>query len=346
MKQAKNSYKPKEGYTQIRNDVLDNLARVNLKKRDYYRFIMVLIRESFGKKNMPGRNGKYIPWEPKAFVAYGIRANKLSTLKAELLSMRVIRTFYKTQIGFNWHFDQWKVEWYLPPVGKPTPTGVKDTTPTGVEDYPQQGKELPPPGKEISSKAVTGTDLQTLKKEKKKERVIPVINKNFDIFWSKWKTIEGLTANKKKRHPALEQYTLLVNLKGITPQQILDALEQDMKGDFVKTRESAMQQGKEPGTYLQGAVSWLESMLERSTGDSPQGQYVGRIGSKKYTQEDVDHLDKKFEILVRFREEERELTQEEHRAYGSAKTAFYHNHGYLQMKEAQLLRRTTNEQTE
>jgi hypothetical protein len=185
-----------------------------------------------------------------------------------------------------------------------------------------------------------------VKEGRKEVKVIPGINNSFDEFWSKWKTIEGLTANKKKRHPALEQYTLLVNLKGITPQQILDALEQDMKGDFVKTRESAMQQGKEPGTYLQGAVSWLESMLERSTGDSPQGQYVGRIGSKKYTQEDVDHLDKKFEILVRFREEERELTQEEHRAYGSAKTAFYHNHGYLQMKEAQLLRRTTNEQTE
>lgn len=269
---AKKTYT--DPHSQIRNDVLLNLARVKFKKVNYYKFLMVLFAETFGKKNMrmyTGKaRGKYMPWEPSIWIANDFTKQKAGDIKKELLSLRVIRTFRKTNIGFNWHFDQWKVEWGVPPVEYSTPTEVLESTPTEVLEYPQEGTKVPPPGYDTPSTLGDSAPRGTVKKEEKKKETVQA---SFDALWIVWreKIPNKDEAHRSSKEKALEQYTVLVNLKGIAAEEICQKLSHWLLDVMPDKREAARQRGVHTHQFIPTLQSWLQTMVSNLS-DSPDGE--------------------------------------------------------------------------
>jgi hypothetical protein len=304
----------KDLHANIRHDVLMNLCRAKLTKVDYYRFLTILFKETFGKKNMKmyaGKHrGKYMPWEPSAWVENGMRQNVVSRIKKELLDMRVIRIFYKTQIGFNWHFDQWKVEWHVASavnrkVESRLSSQQESSTSRQVE-LPQQASGVAPAGNTTSPKPVTDTDLQTVKKEKgiKRDRDgakapngVSVSEEGKDPIYDGYCTLFNkyfLKRDKKGENfkGTLHEYRKLVDGEEVTVDEVYASLVK-----FKKDQERR----KVDYEYYPFLKNWLkgESWVTERV---PEGAI--RISGEWVTKEEIAEYDLVFEDWLRLKDRE------------------------------------------
>jgi hypothetical protein len=237
---AKKTYK--DPHTQIRNDVLVNLCRAKLKRTDYYRFLMILFRETFGRKNMKGTaRGKFMNWEPSIWIDHGMTKYVVAKVKKELLSLRVIRR-QKGQVGFNWHYHQWKVEWHVAPADN-SYTSVQQKSCTSVQQkLHEHTTEVVPADNKTGDSPADSTDAQSIKKERKKEKEKELekdgakaphgvslkeeksdpIFDGFATLWNKYFKNRAKTTENFKS--ALHEYRKLVDGEKVTVDEVYDAL--------------------------------------------------------------------------------------------------------------------------
>jgi hypothetical protein len=203
---AKDPYK--DLHAPVRQDVLMNLCRAKLTKVDYYRFLMILFKETFGKKNMKmytGKHrGKYMPWEPSTWVENGFDKSILARIKKELLSLKIIRVFYKTNIGFNWHFDQWKVEWRVDPAVNSRLSSQQESRLSSQQELTQQSTGVDSAVNTTSPRPVTDTDLQTGKKEERR-------SKEGEQKKDGAKAPNGVSVSEEGKDPIYDGYCTLFN---------------------------------------------------------------------------------------------------------------------------------------
>lgn len=227
---AKKTYT--DPHTQIRNDVLEVLACSNLSGREFA-FLMLLMRETFGRKNqdLPAR-GKMMPWDSALFTA-GMGFNhsgQAGRIKAGLLRQRVIREWQPDAakalngpteycIGFNWNYNQWRcgftksiddileIKERYSKLSKKNNRGNKGVA--SKDKTRKQGrclKETPalPEGNKgvapTGDKPVPDTDLQSLKKERKGKK---------DRKGAK--APNGVSVTEEKKDPIYDGYCNLWN---------------------------------------------------------------------------------------------------------------------------------------
>jgi hypothetical protein len=268
-------------FTKVWNEVPENLSRAKL-TRDQLRFVLVLIRETIGRKNQfpGGHRAKRMPWEPQAFVANGIDQKSLYRLKNQLLSLRVIRSF-EGQIGFNWHFDQWKCGWYVPlSSGSSTAPQRQKYRSTAVKVPPHSGIDSPQTLSQTAS-----TEPKASKERKKYPSQGEKLDEEFEVFWKLW--LSGLPKNAHARMRNKQQsrsaWRVLVTVKGIPAAALLEGLKKYQQWEMKKQIESAIRQGVAPDQWLPNPSTWLDRQAEDSEtarGVSPYGVAKEKIISE------------------------------------------------------------------
>ena len=243
---AKKTYKIP--HTQIANAVLLNLARVKLTKVAYYRFLMILFRETFGRKRQQGHElGKYMEWTTKPFMENGIERNEVSRVKRELLALKVIRK-KQGKVGFNWHFNQWKTEWHV---------GSAAYRPTSLQEQAQQPIPVGSAAYKTGSKPATGEDSQLVKKQKETKKLYSA---DFLRFWERY---------PKKKDKQRAAITFQQKTKETNISTVLKALDTYME-EVPRLVENAIRQGhsykyqfvKDPQTWL-NSKPWDDGTSQR-----------------------------------------------------------------------------------
>jgi hypothetical protein len=292
-KKKKNNSKE---HTQLFHEVLEPMSYFNFTANEMS-FILVLWRFTWGLKGMKYKveAGKSVPWVPALFIyKAGLKKHLPSRIKNRLIEDRVVNQRGNgTFIGFNKRWQQWK---RTPRISKAeiarrlgvfptefTALLIKDskeednglpetstvTSNVNSDSYLKRQQELPETSKVVTSN-VNSTDpkhcqqtVSTAPKDKERKGEIKLNVEErieiFDVFWKLWLSIYELPASHKQSKPdALSEWTKLVNLSGIHPERLVNALKKDKDGKFARLVEEAGMRGDAiPGKYLPGAVKWL-----------------------------------------------------------------------------------------
>jgi len=238
---ANKKKKVQEPFTPIFNDVLEGMAYTRLKPNEY-QFIFVLWRLSFGNRNKQTQDGQWIEYSNAEFhYRTGLPRHVVSRIKADLLKKKVIKQ-KKGKIGFNRHFKLWSKQAILSmqailPKQAIYPERI-------IEKYnlnrqrllPKQATTITQTGNINAHRAKSSAEVQSLKKERKKETISK--DKDFDMFWGKY-------PKKRQKVPAKKAWDK--HRKKFTLDQILVTLEAYIKEDWV---------GREL-QFIPHAASWL-----------------------------------------------------------------------------------------
>jgi len=283
-------------HTQIANAVLRNLCRVNLTKRDYYRFLNALFYYTFGQKNrQTGKErGKWMEWEPALFVKEGMDKAIVSRCKNELLALRVIRS-NGGRIGFNWHFKHWKTEWYEP---------YLELTHQSTNEPPEDGEELTQrstvdPAINSSSclsdqqlltqrstvvdPAINSTaripciDAGLQSRNKGNKEINTTLPKKCSHFFDDfWKAFPHYSVNRSRKQESFSLFQEILD-KGISPQLVMDALYSYITSLKLPTElyPLADPRRREQCKYVKGAQVWLREQLKLA--DIRENELEGKL---------------------------------------------------------------------
>jgi phage replication O-like protein O len=242
----------REPHTQLFNEVLEGMAYAKLSPNEW-QFVMVLWRLTYGRKNMAHKeSGKFTTWINAEFHRRtGLHRPHISRIKANLLKKKVIIK-KKGMIGFNKHFKKWDKGCYLDR-SHVTSTGI---TSTGTKVLPVQATTVTSTGNINAPEVLTSGQVQSLKKERKKE--IPKNEHGFESFWEKY-------PKKNDNKVAARKAWVKHHIKGRVPLlAILDALDVDKAGVFKDASENK---------YLPGAGPWLNRERWLEMGDKKITKY-------------------------------------------------------------------------
>jgi hypothetical protein len=227
-------------FVPIFHEVLEGMAYARLSPNEW-QFIMVLWRLTYGRKNMQGQDGQWTPWVNAEFHRRtGLQRSHISRIKTNLQKKKVIQQ-KKGKIGFNKHFKKWDKQCLYSTYPGNTSTGTitsPGNTSTGTKVLPVQPTTVTSTGTINAPQVLTSEEVQSLKKERKKETYNN--DENFNTFWEKYPKKND---NKKAARKAWDR-----KIKTVSPDTILAALEIDMAGVFKDASENK---------FLPGAGPWL-----------------------------------------------------------------------------------------
>jgi phage replication O-like protein O len=226
----------REPHTQLFNEVLEGMAYAKLSPNEW-QFVMVLWRLTYGRKNMAHKeSGKFTTWINAEFHRRtGISRQHINRVKNNLLKKKVIIR-KKGMIGFNKHFNKWDKGCYLDRLH----IASIGNTRAGYKVGSVQATTIAKTGYKDAPEVLTSEQVQSLKKERKKET--SKSDEYFDLFWREYPKKND---NKIAARKAWEKHYV----KGRVPfLAIRDALDTDKAGVFKDASENK---------YLPGAGPWL-----------------------------------------------------------------------------------------
>jgi hypothetical protein len=255
-----------------------------------WQFIMVLWRLTYGRKNMSHKeSGKFTTWINAEFHRRtGIERQHISRIKGNLIRKKVIIQ-KKGMIGFNKHFLKWDKGCYL---SRAYMTSIGNTS-IGTKVLPVQVTTVPSTGHTNAPQVLTSAEVQSLKKERKKETNTK--DKDFDLFWGKY-------PKKRQKVPARKAWDIHFTKHGrFTLEIILSTLEAYMKDDWV---------GREP-KYIPHAASWLNKHPWEDFMDSAEPEWKTEMKRRlknlenEWSRSDMDvivYREKRQQIINHYKE--------------------------------------------
>jgi hypothetical protein len=190
---------------------------------------------------MPSKEGggKWTEWHNAEWHRRtGLRRSHLGRIRDNLLRRKIILK-NKGKLAFNKHFDKWAKDSYMstPSAGPIRPVQVRPGQ--GLKYAQDRAQSTPSAGSIKPHRAKSSAEVQSLKKERKKETI--KTDKDFDKFWGKY-------PKKRQKIPARKAWDNHYTKHGrFTLDLILSTLEAYIKDDW---------QGREM-QFIPHAASWL-----------------------------------------------------------------------------------------
>jgi phage replication O-like protein O len=243
--------KIKTQFTPVFNDVLCDMAKAKLKPTEW-QFLMALWRLTWGRRNMKHKaSGKLTTWKTAPFMELtGLKKNAVWKAKVSLLEKKMIIQ-QQGKIGFNkrWSSASPKQE-------------TKTVSQIGDETSPKQETDVSQTGDGKARKPSAPTNLQPLKKERKKN----IYSEEFELVWKRYPKGKG-------KHAGWVAYkSHVIKHRNITHEALAELLEQHRPDLVAKIKADGSDQ------YIKGFGPWINSRpWDDDRDDSPSGELRERL---------------------------------------------------------------------